>query len=152
MVGIFDISNFEYLSNRIHSLKYQRSTTSGCRDIGIKVRVCGKSSVPLSVLAFKNQTIYFKERTNLNGMIQIYNVEENKEKGVKMDSRESFVTKVVVMKIHYREDKASNMLHLMVIKKRLDMGKSCIKYLMYIYHIKYFMYIYQIIFRIESRT
>ena len=76
-------------------------------------------------------------------MIQIYNLEENKENGVKMDSRESLVTKVVVMKMHYREDKASNMLHLMVVKKRLDMGKSCIKY---------FMHIYQIIFRIESRT
>ena len=97
-------------------------------------------------------------------MIQIFNVEKiissiptmwatrfytwglmdvKNKKGVKMDSRESLVTKVVVMKMHYREDKASNMLHLMVIKKRLDMGKSCIKY---------FMHIYQIIFRIESRT
>ena len=60
-----------------------------------------------------------------------------------MDSRESLVTKVVVMKMHSREDKAADMLHLMVIKKRLDVGKFCIKY---------FMYIYLIIIRNESST
>ncbi len=76
-------------------------------------------------------------------MIQIYNVKENKENGVKMSPRESLVTKVVVMKMHSREDKAADMLHLMVIKKRLNVWKFCIKYFMYIYYIN---------IRIESRT
>ena len=55
---------------------------------------------------------------------------------------ERLASKVGVRKTHYREDKASNMLHLND-KKRLDMGKSCIKY---------FMYIYKIISRNESST
>ena len=36
MLKIFDISNSEYLINRIHSLKYLRSTTFGSKDIVIR--------------------------------------------------------------------------------------------------------------------
>ena len=85
----------------------------------------------------------------LNEMIKIFNREETISsmptvwaprfytwglKGVK--------NKKGVRKTHYREDKACNMLHLSD-KKRLDMGKSCLKY---------FMYIYKIIIRNDSRT
>jgi len=99
----------------------------------------------------------------LNEMIKIFNREETisrmptvwaprfytwglkdvkNKKGVKIGPRERLASKVGVRKTHYREDKACNMLHLSD-KKRLDMGKSCLKY---------FMYIYKIIIRNDSRT
>jgi len=67
---------------------------------------------------------------------------EFKVSTVKIGPRERLASKVGVRKTHYREDKACNMLHLSD-KKRLDVGKSCLKY---------FMYIYKIIIRNESRT
>ena len=48
------------------------------------------------------------------------------KKGVKLGPSESLVSKIRVRKTHNREDKASDMLQLSD-KKRLDMGKSCIK-------------------------
>ena len=36
---IFDCSNLDFKSNRIHSLKYLRSTTSGYKEIGIRKSV-----------------------------------------------------------------------------------------------------------------
>ena len=99
----------------------------------------------------------------LNEMIKIFNQEETisrmptvwaprfytwglkdakNKKGVKIGPRERLASKVGIRKTHYREDKACNMLHLSD-KKRLDMGKSCLKY---------FMYIYKIIIRNDSCT
>ena len=43
------------LSNRIHSLKYLRSTTFGSKVIVI--RVCGKDSIPLFILYFFIQNV-----------------------------------------------------------------------------------------------
>ena len=34
------------LSYRIHSLNYLRSTTLGCKDMGLEIRVCGNNSIP----------------------------------------------------------------------------------------------------------
>ena len=48
---------YAILYNRNHSLKYQRSTTSGCKDIGVRKSVCGKNSVPLKDIFLKNQAI-----------------------------------------------------------------------------------------------
>ena len=39
----FDISNSDFWSRRMHSLKYLRSTTLGCKDIG--TLVCGSSLI-----------------------------------------------------------------------------------------------------------
>ena len=39
-------------SNIIQSLKYLRSTIFGCKDIGIRIRLCGKDSIPLKKLRF----------------------------------------------------------------------------------------------------
>ena len=35
MMQTVDISNLDYFKNRSHSLKYLRSMTLGCKDIGI---------------------------------------------------------------------------------------------------------------------
>ena len=72
----------------------------------------------------------------------LYSFLVKNKKGGKIGPRERLASKVGVRKTHYREDKACNMLHLSD-KKRLDMGKSCLKF---------FMYIYKIIIRNESRA
>ena len=51
-------------SNRIHSLKYQRSTTLESKDIGFrKEEFCGKDSIPLCFFlhsnSFGNQMLHF---------------------------------------------------------------------------------------------
>ena len=60
------ISIFLYLDDVIfrllHSLKYQRSTTSGYIDIGIKIRVCDKNSIPLQRLQKTSKTFFLNQR------------------------------------------------------------------------------------------
>ena len=55
-VKAFDFSNLDYLTYRIYSWKYQRSTTFGCNDLGI--RFCDKTFYDAYLFNKKSNSIF----------------------------------------------------------------------------------------------
>ena len=47
-------------SNRIHNLKYQRFTTIGHKDVGIRKSVCSKNSIPFQHYLVKQIFLFLK--------------------------------------------------------------------------------------------
>ena len=171
VAGLNDILHDTEPGDIIEEMRRFRASVYGMKKLkhcspGSFAAACLPLPPKIAVLPKENRKLRsnkYDDLCLLNEMIKIFNREETissmptvwaprfytwglkdvkNKKGVKIGPRERLASKVGVRKTHYREDKACNMLHLSD-KKRLDMGKSCLKY---------FMYIYKIIIRNESRT